>query len=395
MDVLKICIVKLLFTASNFVIPFAALFISKHYEFSVATTATMVTFLSVCYLGGNLAGGYLGDKFQSKSLLAIFSFLSFVLMIISSLQAPAMLTIAAISIFSFLAGAANPVLSNFLSNTVGESNRESAFGNLYLAHNFGIAIVFIVGGFLLDRDSSYPIYFFTGVAGLCFLCTLLLLKQNDLGQSVSHLLKTPQGKSGLPVLIFCSFILFFGLAFLDAQREYQLPVWLDSLSTDTSAAWFGTIGIINAVVVLALTKSVIKATSRFNPISNMGLAAVFYGVGFGLHYLCNSLYPVLALVVLWSIGEILGSTYMNVFISKNAPGHYRAKLFSLIPVVLTVGKILSISTTTQIASSQGIASGWLLALAVGIASMLFSVVVIRFTFKAYTYDKTRNSSAAL
>ena len=117
-NALRICIVKLLFTASNFVIPFSALFISKRYDFDASALATMVTVLSVSYLVGNLAGGYLGDKFQSRSLLLLFSFCSLLSMIVGSMALAATITFTAISVFAVMAGAANPVLSNYLSNSV-------------------------------------------------------------------------------------------------------------------------------------------------------------------------------------------------------------------------------------------------------------------------------------
>lgn len=394
-NALRICVVKMLFTASNFVIPFSALFVSKRYGFDASALATMVTVLSVSYLVGNLAGGYLGDKFKSRSLLLLFSFFSWMTMIIGSMGFPAIVTFAAISVFAVMAGAANPVLSNYLSNSVDEVNRESSFGNLYLANNIGIAVVFIVGGFLLARGAQYSLYFFTALSALSFLCTALLLKP-DVGSSTTGSSTPNWAEVGaLPAIIACSFILFFALAFLDAQREYQLPVWLDSLNKDSSSMLFGTIGIVNAAVVLLLTKYVVKITSAIDPIMNMGIAALFYGIGFGFHYFFSSSYSVFALVALWSIGEILGATYMSVFVSKNAPGRYRAKLFSLIPVVLTLGRILSISTTTGLASIYGINLGWVLAFGVGVLAFMFSVSLLALTKKAGTDDTARYPSATL
>ena len=61
------------------------------------------------------------------------------------------------------------------------------------------------------------------------------------------------------------------------QREYQLPIWLDSLNKNSSSVQFGTIGIVNAAIVLLLTKYIVKVTSDIDPIMNMGIAALFYG----------------------------------------------------------------------------------------------------------------------
>lgn len=394
-NIMRICIVKFLFAASNFVIPFSALFVSKRYDFDASELATMVTILAVSYLAGNLAGGFLGDKIQSRSLLLLFSFFSVLAMMVGSSGFPATVTFSAISVFSIMAGAANPVLSNYLSNSVNESNRESAFGNLYLANNVGIAIVFIVGGFLLGRGPQYPLYFFTVLSVLSFVCAASLLKPVVGSPMTKNVVPVSPYSIAMSAIIVFSFLLFFGLAFLDAQREYQLPVWLDSLNKDSSSLHFGTVGVVNAVAVLLLTKYVVKVTSVIDPIMNMGIAALFYGFGFGIHYFLGSLYPVLALVVLWSIGEILGATYMNVFISKNAPVQYRAKLFSLIPVVLTLGKILSISATTGLTGIYGINSGWILVFAVGVLVFVFSVSLLMFTKKVGSNDKTRYPSATL
>lgn len=394
-NTMRICIVKFLFTASNFVIPFSALFVSKRYDFNSTTLATTVTILAISYLVGNLAGGYLGDKFQSRSLLLIFSFCSLLAMIFGSLELPATVTLTAILVFSIMAGAANPVLSNCLSNSVNDLNRESSFGNLYLAHNIGISVVFIAGGFLLGRGPHYPLYFFTVLSTLSFICVALLFRPNLELSIPNSSVNNSKNLRTTSSIIACSFVLFFGLALLDAQREYQLPVWLNSLNKDSSSALFGTIGIVNAAIVLMLTKYIVKLTSTIDPINNMGLAAIFYGFGFGIHYFFGSTYAVLAFVVVWSIGEILGATYMNVFISKNAPVRYRAQLFSLIPIVLTLGKILSISTTTKLAGHYGINSVWLLSFGVGVLTFIFSISLLMFTKKVNTDDTDRYPSATL
>ena len=394
MIALRICSIKLLFTASNFVMPFAALFIAKHYSLETAATAVWVTVFSLCYLGGNLAGGYVGDKFQSRKLLRVFALSSTLCILVSILTNSALAGLGVLSIFSCMAGAASPVLSNYLSNSVGEWDREKAFGNLYLAHNLGIAVVFVVGGFLLDRSTVYPLHFFGVVSVLCCLGTLALT-QDDQQPRTATAQNIHNSSLRLPILLLGSFVLFFGLAFLDAQREYQLPVWLQTLNAANSASWFGTIGIINAVVVLLMTRHIVRWCEGRSPILNMGLAGLFYAVGFGLYFLFSGFYAVLTLVVVWSIGEIIGATYMNVFISKNAPAQYRAKLFSLIPVVLTLGKILSISTTTAVAARFNIDTGWLLAAAVGIASAFFSLALGRSTIKAHRHDKARHTATTL
>lgn len=146
---------------------------------------------------------------------------------------------------------------------------------------------------------------------------------------------------------------------------------------DEAATVFGAVGIVNALLVIILTRSLIVLSSRFNPIANLSFAAVFYGVGFGAYAVFEHTALILSFVLFWTLGEILGITYITALISQKAPLRLQAKLFSLIPVLQAGARIVSVGMAAHLISAFGFRLSWSVYGAMGILFAGISLFVYR------------------
>jgi hypothetical protein len=160
--------------------------------------------------------------------------------------------------------------------------------------------------------------------------------------------------------------MFFALSVLDAQREYQLPLWLDVVTAGEATTVFGAVGIVNALLVITLTQPLIALTSRFGPLSNLSLAAIFYGIGFGAYAFFEQTALILLFVFFWTLGEILGITYITALISQKTTLQAQASLFSLIPILLAGARIVSVGLGASLITGVGFKLSWSLYGAIGI-----------------------------
>ncbi|ACR32861.1 MFS transporter [Burkholderia glumae] len=374
-EIVKIYLLRFLFAASNFVMPFATLFVAKYYSFGSATQGYVVMGVSASYLVGGLAGGYLGDKVDTRPLLIGLSALMFASMLGSLLLTAPAFNVAALTLSTVAAGAAGPVLSAYISGVVNRGSQQAVFGNLYLTYNLAIAFVYIVGGFVLDRDAGFALKVFTFMALLSVLGSLVLNRPQarPMVSNDTSVASAPR----IPALVLIGFGLFFGLAVLDAQRSYLLPTWLESLDALTAAKTFGMLGIVNACTVIVATKPLIAFVERFSSITNMGIAALLYGIGFGGYFFLHDLVSMGLLAVIWTAGEILAATYMNVIIAESVPESIRSRVFSLIPSLLTIGKIVAIEFAQRIIAWAGISPSWLIYNIVAVGVLLTAMVLGR------------------
>jgi predicted MFS family arabinose efflux permease len=80
---------------------------------------------------------------------------------------------------------------------------------------------------------------------------------------------------------------------------------------------------VNGALIVLITLQAIRFVERWPRFLGMAVAALLVGVGFGLTELAGSLSIYAFTVVIWTLGEILGSTIAPVIISDLSPPDMR------------------------------------------------------------------------
>lgn len=365
-DMRNIILLRLLFVMANALGPFAALFFQRHYQLDSATVALVITLISAFYLIGNLLGGALVGRLAFRTLLLGTSLCSSIFLLLAAVFSSSTSSIAMVLLFTLCAGLITPVFSVLTSLAAEEDNRIASFGYLHLASNLGAALLFVTGGYLLDIDSRYLMFFSIVVSVMCLVASafLALPVRSATGKQTA---KASFGSMiDVPRIVIVAGAMFFALSVLDAQREYQLPLWLDVVTAGEAATVFGAVGIVNALLVIALTQPLIALTSRFGALSNLSLAAIFYGIGFGAYAFFEQTGLILLFVFFWTLGEILGITYITALISQKTTLRTQASLFSLIPILLAGARIVSVGLGATLITGVGFKLSWSLYGAIGI-----------------------------
>lgn len=195
----NIAVLKLWFVLANVLGPFSALFFQRHYFLESSTVALVMILMSAFYLVGNLAGGLLVGRYSFRGLLVGASGCSFGLVLSSMLVSSSFVSITMVLLFMFFFGLTPPVLSVLTSLVVDDSNRIVYFGYLHLSSNLGAALLFIVGGYLLDTNSLYLLFFSMAASLLCLLFSSYLslpertsAAQRDSSNSIKVLYGVPR-----------------------------------------------------------------------------------------------------------------------------------------------------------------------------------------------------------
>jgi MFS family permease len=354
----NIIALRLLFVMANALGPFAALFFNRHYQLDGPAVALVITLVSAFYLAGNLLGGALASRCSFRPLLLGTSLCSSIFLLLAIVFDAPTMSIAMVLLFMLCAGVITPVFSMLTSLAANDANRIASFGYLHLASNLGAALLFVIGGYLLGLHSHHLMVFATGVSVACFLASAFL----TLPEREAH---SPLVRRGilrdmidLPKIVIVACALFFALSLLDAQREYQLPLWLDLKAVGSAASTFAAVGIVNALLVILITQPLIALTSRFSTLTNLAMASIFYGIGFGAYAFLEHTALILSFVFFWTMGEILGITHITALISQKTSLQSQASLFSMIPILLAVARMVSVGLSAFLISGVGFALSW-------------------------------------
>lgn len=88
------------------------------------------------------------------------------------------------------------------------------------------------------------------------------------------------------------------------------------------------------------------------------MASIFYGIGFGAYAFFEHTALILSFVLFWTMGEVLGITYITALISQKTSLQAQATLFSLIPILLAVARMVSVGLGASLISAVGFTLSW-------------------------------------
>ncbi|ACL69304.1 MFS transporter [Halothermothrix orenii] len=330
-----------------FVFPFLTMFLTQKIGMSPAEAGSYVTVAALANVPGMFLGAKLADSFGRKRLYLISSTLMALMLIPPAFLGTSKVVIYFLIMMSLFAGAVNPAFNAMVTDLTRGEERKKAFSLLYLGWNMGFAIGPMIAGFLFNH---YLPLLFLGDAATAFIAIVLIgiyvpetkgmieetpdeeLPENERAEEGSIfrvLLKRPG-------IILVSFILlFFRLVY--AQSSFALPIQMNEIFGQQGPAYYGINYSFNAIVVVAFTVLVTSVTVKLKPLANIIIAGLLLAVGFGMIYYIDILPLFFLSTFVWTIGEILEATNVNVYIASHAPVSHRARFNSIFMFISGAG----------------------------------------------------------
>ena len=350
----------------DFVRFFLTLYLTRILQMDEKTTGLIVTLSAVAIMLGSLGGGKLGDSIGHKPVMLLSQCISAsILFVCGFFLFHSMLTSLLIASQLFL-GAIRPVSQALLIDLTPPERRQQAFSLLYLGINIGVAVGPMVAGFLFE---NFRHWIFWGDAITSFIGVFLIWRfvpktraetaqkseetaeASVEGPSVTAFLKRPI------LAAFTAVTLFTTLVY--AQHNFSLPLLLNEIFAAKSARFFGIIMSVNAVTVVVFTPLILKLMNRRPPALNMVWGGVAYAAGFGmLPFTGSSMFLFLLSTVIWTWGEIVFATNVNVFVSVHTPVNHRGRFSAIRNLVLAGGQALAPLLGGFIIGAVGVRGIW-------------------------------------
>lgn len=386
----------------QFVRPFLTLLLTEKFGFSTEKAGYLVMIATVLYVPGALLGGRLTDKLGRKKVYLLASAISAVALFLGgfSLEKPSQI-VNLLLISNFALAVAAPASTAMIADLTRPENRKEAYSLLYLGNNIGFAVGPALAGFLF-RHYIQLIFWGDALTTLLALSFVLLWVPESLpkhdktdsdmlpanerferGNTLSVLWKRP-------VLLLFSFIAIL-FSFVYSQHIFSLPIQLKELYGQDGSKYFGLLMSANAVTVVLFTTLVTSFTSRMRSTVNIGLAGIFFALGFGmLFFVRNFLWFVVSTVV-WTLGEILQSVNSRTFIADNTPASHRGRLNSVLDIISGTGFAVGPTITGSFLLSHAVREVWAVSFAI---SMLGAVLMYGLYFlEQYVFQKPKTESA--
>lgn len=369
----------------HFVFPFLTIFLTDRLGMPADKAGLMLFISAAMFIPGSFIGGKLADHIGRKRVMVFAQLLGAAMFVPcaflgSSPQIP--FFIIAANLFH---GAAMPCFRAVTADLTGRENRKPAFSLLYLGHNIGFAVGPLIAGFLYN---DFMMWIFLGDAVTTVIAVTLVIifvpetmPDREEREKFEHEESAERAEEGnlLTALLRRPFLLLFLLitflmSFVYAQFTFGLPLQVNEVFGRDGPKYFGYIMTANALVVIFLTTFIISLTRNLKPILGVAASAFLYALGFGvLFFLVGipemqrlSLYIVSTFI--WTVGEIIAATNINVYIANHTPVTHRGRFNSVLPLITGAGEALSPPLMGLYIEKRSVRYVWPLVFLLGLAA---------------------------
>ena len=146
--------------------------------------------------------------------------------------------------------------------------------------------------------------------------------------------------------------------FVYAQMSFSLPLFLNEMFGSEGAVMYGTTMSFNALIVILGTTVIIGLTRKMKPIVATILAALLYAAGFGGIWFGYAYYVIIITAFVWTVGEILGATNIDVYIANHTPMSHRGRVNSIVPIIIGAGHAVSPFLVGQFIEHNSVRAVW-------------------------------------
>ena len=339
-------IVMFINRSGSLVLVFLSLYTTQKLGFTPIQAGSLLTLYGTGAIFGTLFGGWLCDRMPVLRV-QVFS-LTFSALLLFFLEFIGTYSGLAIFITTLGIGAElfRPANVAALSAYCPPYLYPRAFGLNRLAINAGTSIGPAVGGYMIQFGYAWA---FRLDALTCLMAAVALLfffkhleapsQDSEADQQDTQPKRVPWRDKPYLFFLACYFVL--GLIVFQFFAAY--PIYLKEI-VHLSASTFGNFMALNGLMIVVLEMALIKRWEHVSSLKMMAIGLVLVALGFGLLPIHHSLGWSLALVIIWTLGEIFAAPAAASFAASHAPrkgrGLYMGWFTSTFSVCLLLGPAL-------------------------------------------------------
>ncbi len=373
LDIYALFGVRLVVSAGSFVGPFLTMMLTMKLGYDEARAGVFMSVVSILSALGLIVGGKLGDRFNRPRVLRTLQATTALAYIACGVMG---FTAATPFVIAFAMGVLNgtwPIINAIVADVAPADQRKESFSLLYWGNNIGFSIGPLIAGLLFT--AAPRVLFFGNAVVLLAAAGIVTVfvrgavmpepvpaatDQQEAAPAVAGVGATSTWsvfKANPILMLYAAGSIL--TAFVYNQHTFALPIFLkDALGAEAGPKAYGVVMMTNGLTVVALTALVVLISRRLRSLSAVALSSVFYAVGFGSYWLVGGLHVAVLATIIWTIGEILGSTNGNAFIAERSPPAFRSRINSAVSFCYIAGNALAPLAAGPIARAYGSSSVW-------------------------------------
>jgi predicted MFS family arabinose efflux permease len=323
-------------------------------------------------------GGHLSDHVGRKPLIVVSWVLQTLLLVaFAAVGGNEKIGLALVCLGGFFWQIGRAADQALIADVVPPERREAAYASVRVGNNLGITVGPPIGGGLLALG-AWPALF--GGAAVISFATLAIAIRFLPKRGLYASDEPPQGQSFGVIIRDRPFVLFLGSAALAwmvyVSYEVILPISLVQSHGFSPSTW-GFVLIVNPLLVTLFQLRLTNATQRISAATKLAVGLPLMGVPFLLFPVVDPLPVVLAVLVLFVIGEMLWVPASQSVVARLAPSHIRGAYMGAFGGTAAVGFALTPFVGLQVRAGFGDGTAWAMFAALSVVAGLAGAAACR------------------
>ena len=344
-NVYVLFLIQLITRTGDFISPLFALVLIREFNLNVEIVSRLLATNAILGLAAFLGGGWLADYFGRKRTFVIGQTVYSALLLFCVFGDKIYFKVSCLIMASFFNNFTGPTIASVMSDLLPVQKRKNGFTLLYLGINVGYAISPLLASALLEFSLNVlccSSVLIATVGSVIFWTFFKNDKSIDCGNVSSDRNRENVFRTILrrPVLgKFLALYLIYSVIYM--QIQFSLPLYINSSFYQSGIREFSKIMTINALLVVFFSLAINSYTNKYSKMFNTGIAGLFFAVGFGMLGIRQLSFSWIVMsTVLWSVGEILMSTNVGVFVINSGPSTMKAQFSALVYFISSLGGII-------------------------------------------------------
>lgn len=363
-----------------FVFPFLTIYLMEGRGLSFTQVGWILSIGSVGLLFGNLAGGWLTDRWSRKGTLLLALMINVLGFLGLSGRFEPVWTYAAFLFVGYVGtGLFGPAASTIIADLTTPEERPIAYTVNYVCTNLGMGLGPLLGGVL--AATSYRLLFLGDIATSLACAALIYFGVRGMAQPIQD--EPGQRQPMISIWLRHRLVFAFCLAnfFLIAPLmglEFAVPLLVKSTFA-SAPVYIGAVYTINAVCILALGFLVERIVRGRNEMLVMALSGLLWSVGLGILLAGFSMPALLLCTAVWTLGEIIASIVVPTFISRSVRPEVKGRFLALVDAMRSLAGIVCPITLGGLWEREGVLAAMVLILALPLAGTLAYLALFAWT----------------
>ena len=330
----------------TFVLPFITLYMTSVLGYRAPQAGIAIAAYGLGGLVAQVTGGLIADRLGRRNTIAASMFAAAALTLLlwkaTSLAAiyPLMLALGA------SAELYRPASGALIADLLPPEQRVTAFTLYRLAVNVGWAVGLALGGFVIEHSTAW-MFLGDAATSVTFGVISLIALPHGTRTTKREEAHLPTARSSIlgdrGFLLFLGAVLATGIVYSQNVSTFPLHI----RDAGHGAATFGLLQAMNGILVVLFELPIIAWTQRHARMSMVALGELLIAAGFTSLLVAESVPALVAMVLVWSLGEMIESPVAAAIAADRAPlharGRYQSAYGAMFGIAWMVGPILGTS----------------------------------------------------